>query len=543
MATPRNSARNWQQKLGGRTTAIAAIAVAALAVVLVAARAFGPKKSGAAVVTTEAVERRTIAVTIEATGTVEPIDLIEIKSKASGQIVRMPVTVGAQVKAGALLAQIDTRDVQNSYDQALAALRSAQAQVEVANAQKQRADDLFAAQVITAPEHETATLAHASARAGLVRARTDLDLAKQRLEDATVRAPSDGTVLSQLVTTGQVIASATSSASGGTALLTMADLSRIRMRALVSESDIGNVRPGQEAAVTVEAFPERSFSGTVERVEPQAVVQQSVTMFPVLVAISNESGMLLPGMNGEIAMTVAERQDVLAVPLDAIRTVRELPSVAAGLGLQPDSVRAQLQRQVDAAMARRAAAVGADTTAGGGLAPGDRNGAGLSGNRAGGGEGRGMRAGGGGGGAGGDSTRRGRWRGRGGSGASGPDGGGRTFAGGNGGAGGFGAGAPGGMGGGRGRSQAVLVRTATGYEPRVVRLGLQNFDYAQVIAGVEEGEQVAMLSIAEVQAERAETQARIRQRMGSGIPGSGGGGSRGGSGGGGGGARTGGGGR
>jgi hypothetical protein len=103
---------------------------------------------------------------------------------------------------------------------------------------------------------------------------------------------------------------------------------------------------------------------------------------------------------------------------------------------------------------------------------------------------------------------------------------------------------------GRGRSQAVLVRTATGYEPRVVRLGLQNFDYAQVIAGVEEGEQVAMLSIAEVQAERAEMQARIRQRMGSGIPGSGGGGGGtrgGGSGGaggsGGGGARTGGGGR
>src|SRR6185436_17532447 len=132
-----------------------------------------------------------------------------------------------------------------------------------------------------------AVLDNANSASALVKARTDLDIARQRRDDATVRAPSAGTVLSQAVSAGQVIASATSSVSGGTSLLTMADLSRIRVRGLVSETDIGNVHPGQAATVTEEAFPQRTFTGSVEKVEPQAVVQQSVTMFPVLISISN----------------------------------------------------------------------------------------------------------------------------------------------------------------------------------------------------------------------------------------------------------------
>src|SRR4029079_1428530 len=136
------------------------------------------------------------------------------------------------------------------------------------------------------------------------------DLARQRLEDATVSAPITGTILSKTVSAGQVISSATSSSSGGTSMLTMADLTRIRLRAMVSETDIGSVRPGQAANVTVDAFPQRPFRGVVEKVEPQAVVQQSVTLFPVLISIANEGGLLLPGMNGEVSMLTAEHDDV-----------------------------------------------------------------------------------------------------------------------------------------------------------------------------------------------------------------------------------------
>jgi HlyD family secretion protein len=450
-----------------------------------------------AIVPVEAAARRTIAVTIEATGTVEPINLVEIKSKASGLIVQMPVEVGSVVHAGDLLAQIDKRDVQNQYDQSLAQLHAAQSRVDITGAQKQRSEDLFAKQVLTADEHDTATLASDNSQADLVKARTDLDLARQRLEDATVRAPIAGTVIEQVVTAGQVISSATSSASGGTSLLKMADLSRIRMRALVSETDIGSVHPGQTATVSVDAFPRGSFTGTVEKIEPQAVVQQSVTLFPVLISISNEKGLLLPGMNGEISMLVAQQDDALSIPLDAVRSVRELPALATALGLDPGSVRALLQQQAGARPRDRGGArAGADSL----RQRGAWRGHGV---------------------AGADSSARARWRARAGGGAAG----GAGSPGASAGASGAGAGRAG------SRAQAVLVKTAHGLEPRLVRLGLSNFDYAQVLDGVQEGEEVALLGVAEVQATRQQDQDRMRQRLGAGVPGApgagGGGGGRG----------------
>jgi len=167
-----------------------------------------------------------------------------------------------------------------------------------------------------------------------------------------VRAPVGGTILEQEVSSGQVIASATSSASGGTSLLKMRT-SAASAASAGGESDVGNVRVGQPASVTVEAFPQRTFQGLVEKIEPQAVVQQSVTMFPVLISISNEAGLLLPGMNGEVSMLVDQRSQVLAVPVDAVRSVRELPSVASALGISVDTLRAQVDRQVQARASRR----------------------------------------------------------------------------------------------------------------------------------------------------------------------------------------------
>src|SRR5262249_40450519 len=158
---------------------------------------------------TQVVERHDIALTIEASGTIEPVDLVEVKSKASGTITDMPVWVGWRVSAGDLMVQIDTRDVRNQYDQAQAALNAAQAKVRVSQDQKTRADELYSRGVITADEHDTAQLDDVNAQAALVTARTNLDLAKQRLDDATVRAPVSGTVLEQPVTAGPVISSPT----------------------------------------------------------------------------------------------------------------------------------------------------------------------------------------------------------------------------------------------------------------------------------------------------------------------------------------------
>ena len=316
------------------------LALAATGIALGAARRGLRQNAASREFPTEEIGLRTITVTIEASGVVEPIDLVDVKSKASGQILVMPVEVGSHVTKGDLLAQIDTVDVQNAYEQTFAAQRAAQTKADIAAAQKTRSDALFEKNFITTEAHETALLEDANAQASLVKARTDFDTARQRRDDATVRAPITGTVLAQLVSTGQVISSATSSVSGGTSLLKMADLSRIRLRAYVSENDIGSVHPGQEAAVSFDAYSGREFKGTVEKIEPQAVQQQSVTMFPVLISISNEEGLLLPGMNGEIAMVVDRCDDAPAVPIDAVRTVRDAETIAADDRRRPKRDRA-----------------------------------------------------------------------------------------------------------------------------------------------------------------------------------------------------------
>ena len=147
---------------------------------------------------------------------------------------------------------------------------------------------------------------------------------------------------------GTVITSATGAFGGGTTLLKMADLSKVRVRALFNETDIGQVRPGQTATVTVDAYPDRRFTGLVEKIEPQAVIQQNVTMFPVLVTLENSEGLLKPGMNGETNVMVEQRTGVLAVPNDAVRNPREAAATAPILGLNPDSVRSQIAAQMTA---------------------------------------------------------------------------------------------------------------------------------------------------------------------------------------------------
>jgi HlyD family secretion protein len=466
------------------------------------------------VIETAPAERRSIVLSAQANGTVEPVDVVEVKSKASGTIVKMPVDIGSNVKTGDLLVQIDPRDVQNQYDQAAADLSSATVARAVALAQRNRSADLYKQRIITAQEMEQATLAFANADAAVIKARTNLSIASVRLQDATVRAPTNGTIIERPVSVGTVITSATTSASGGTTIMKMADLSKVRMRAFVNETDIGNVKPGQTATVTVDAFPNRRFIGIVEMVEPQAVVQSSVTMFPVLVSLTNADGALKPGMNGQVVMDIIRKDNVLAVPSDAIRNARDAATVAPVLGVNPDTLKALL------AAGRRGGAGG-----GGRTASSTASAAGGA-----------------------DTTLRGRFRG----GASstpgsfsrgGPGGAGTGFAGGGSqaGAGGGGqAGAGGGSqagagGGGRGGAQVVFVKKNGKYEPRVVRVGISDFDNTEILSGVSQGEQVALLGAAVLQAQREQLQQRIRAGTGGGLqqqttPAAGGGGGGGGGG-------------
>jgi HlyD family secretion protein len=288
------------------------------------------------------VERRDIVVSAQASGAVQPDTTVEVKSKASGEILQLNAETGQVVKRGASLVKVDPRNARNAMAQAQADLDVAKAKLANSASQKRRADELYKSQSITQQEHDSAELDYADARSQVVNSQVAVDNARIQLEDTDVRAPITGTVLEKDVERGSVIASATSNVSGGTTLLKMADLNQVQVQTLVDETDIGKVQPGQRATVTVDAYPNRPFSGTVLKIEPQATTTQNVTTFPVVVRIANEEGLLWPGMNSEVEIHVGRRDSVLAVPNAALRTQRDVGSAAQVLGLSATAVQQQL---------------------------------------------------------------------------------------------------------------------------------------------------------------------------------------------------------
>lgn len=287
--------------------------------------------------TAEAVQGN-LLIRAEATGTVEPVREVEVKSKASGEILRLHVDVGDEVERGTLLAEIDPRDVRNRFNQVQADLEVAEARLEISNAQLERSNRLLEANVITPQEHENATLDFANSQASLVRAQTDFELAELQLADVSIRAPMAGTIIQKNVEEGAVIQSASSNVSGGTALFVMANLSNMQVRTLVDETDVGELEAGLETAVRVEAFPDRTFQGSVEKIEPQAQVEQNVTMFPVIVSLDNRAGLLKPGMNAEVEVFIDEAYDVVMVPNNAIVQTSDVGPAAMALGLDVDEL-------------------------------------------------------------------------------------------------------------------------------------------------------------------------------------------------------------
>lgn len=288
------------------------------------------------------VERRDLVVSASATGLIEPLRAVEVKSKASGEIIDLRVETGDQVDRGTLLVQLDREDAENQLRQTQADLDAARARLQVAESRLRRAEELHKSELLSTEDLEAAVLEAADSKAQVIRSETNLRLAQERLRDTTVRAPITGTVVEKNVEGGQIITSSTANVGGGTTLLVMADLREVNVRTQVDETDIGRVRPGQEARVRVEAYPERTFLGIVEKIEPQAVVIQNVTTFSVLVRLKNEEGLLLPGMNADVEIVFAERPDVLTVPNEAVKASDELALAAMALGLDPQTVRERL---------------------------------------------------------------------------------------------------------------------------------------------------------------------------------------------------------
>jgi HlyD family secretion protein len=316
----------------------------------------------------------------------------------------------------------------------------------------------------------------------------------------------------------------------------------------VDETDMGQIQPGMPALVQVEAFPDRQFAGFVEKVEPQAVVQQSVTMFPVIVRLDNREGMLRPGMNAEVEVLVDEAADILLVPNNAIVLPQDVAAAAAVLGLDPEQLDLAAlgarggrggrgggpgaEAPAEGAVTREGAPEGAPVAAAPGGAPAEAGAAARPPSGAGGMEAlrervqrgelsqdsaralmRGVRGAGGGGGAGTGAV--------------------RVF-------GGTGGGTGGGLGRGGGvfmapagaqgtiernirRAVVFVINDQGAPEPRAVQIGLNDYDRTEVVSGLEEGDQVALLGAAQLQAQSEEFLNRIRQGPGGMFGGGGGG--------------------
>lgn len=295
--------------------------------------------------------RRDIIVAVEAAGVIEPSLTVEVKSKASGEILQIDGETGDFIEQGALLVQIDKRSPRNQLAQARAELEAAIARRGIADAQSKRAKTLLESRTINEVDYEQTILEFANAKADVIRSEVAVENARIALDDADVRAPISGTIIEKLVEKGQVISSPTMDVGGGTVLLQMANLSSVQVKAMVDESDIGKISPGLPVTVTVTSYPNQPFEGVVSKIEPLALAEQTVTTFSVLILLDNQNRLLRPGMNADVEIRIAERRDVVAVPTIALRTTSDINVSSDLIGLSPAEVNAMLKRSQPSAPA------------------------------------------------------------------------------------------------------------------------------------------------------------------------------------------------
>ena len=287
-----------------------------------------------------------LEVSIEASGIIEAISSIEIKSKASGEILYLGAEVGDFVKKGAVLGQIDQRTPTNILNQSKSDLEAAKVRLENAKSQFDRGMELHANGSISDKAYEDIQENFAQAKSTLVRTEVTFENAKIALDDTVVRSPISGTIISRPVEVGQVISSPTSAVGGGTLLMTMADLSKVRVRALVDEIDVGKVSIGQTVSIKVAAYRDKEFFGTVAKIEPLAKIEQNVTTFPVLIDIDNKDNLLLLGMNTDVVIEILNKDVAISAPSMSLRTRKDIYSATNILNIPKEEVDNFLKEKV-----------------------------------------------------------------------------------------------------------------------------------------------------------------------------------------------------
>ena len=284
------------------------------------------------------VSEKKLEVSIEASGIIEAIASVEIKSKASGEILYLGAEVGDSVEKGSMLGQIDQRTPKNILDQSKSDLEASKVRLDNAKSQFERGAELHSKGSISDKDYEDIQENYAQAKSTVVRTEVSYENAKIALDDTVVRSPVAGTIISRPVEVGQVISSPTMAVGGGTILMTLADLSKVRVRALVDEIDVGKVSIGQVVSIKVAAYRDKEFFGTVSKVEPLAKIEQNVTTFPVLIDIDNDENLLLLGMNTDVVIEILNKDVSVSAPSMSLRTRKDIYSAASILNIPSEDV-------------------------------------------------------------------------------------------------------------------------------------------------------------------------------------------------------------
>jgi HlyD family secretion protein len=261
-------------------------------------------------------DRGDIAVVISATGTLQAVTTVQVGSQVSGTIAKLYADFNTRVKEGQLLAQLDPTFLQATVNEQRANVDRALAQVNEAQRNFQRTADLFSKALVSQADMDAATTALESAKASLAQAKAALERAEVNLRYATIKAPISGVVISRNVDVGQTVAASLQAPT----LFTIAqDLRKMQVQASVDEADIGSVQVGQPVTFRVDAYPEQAFKGVVSQIRLAPVITQNVVTYTVIIDVDNADLKLMPGMTATVSIEVASKDDVLRVPVQAIR--------------------------------------------------------------------------------------------------------------------------------------------------------------------------------------------------------------------------------
>ena len=291
---------------------------------------------------TRPVTRGDIVETVDATGTLQAVTTVQVGTQVSGIIRELNADFNSRVRRGDVIARLEPSLFQAQVDQERATLARLEADAQRANVSLEdartklkRARDLSAQQLIPAADLDTADVnvkqaeaAVKAAEAQIVQARASLSQAEVNLAHTVVTAPIDGVVISRNVDVGQTVAA---SMQAPTLFVIARDLADMQVAASVAESDIGRIKNAQPVSFRVDAFPDRTYRGTVSQVRLQPVVEQNVVSYVTIISVPNPDMTLKPGMTANVTIEVARAVDALRVPNAALR-MRPTPEVLAALG-------------------------------------------------------------------------------------------------------------------------------------------------------------------------------------------------------------------